>query len=182
VFGGLLFYQKGGEKMPKQSEHTAQESGLTVQQERFCYEYHVDFDGKRAAIDSGYSPSNAAQQASRLLTKANVQKFLQKIMSEKDDDLIATADEVLETLTRVLRRHEREHIVVTLKKRESKHDERGKKVIVDTETAEAFEIPAKLSDVTRAAELLGKAHGLYTDKVDHSGGVQINFSGENDLK
>jgi len=153
----------------------------TVQQEQFCYEYIACFDGEKAAIAAGYSESNAAQQASRLLSKTNIQEFLQKIMSEKNAELIATGDEVLETLTRILRREEQEHIVVTLKKRVSKYDKHGKKHITDTETAESFKIPAKLSDVARAAELLGKALCLYTDKVNHSGGVNYTFTGEGEL-
>jgi len=146
---------------------------LTVQQERFCLEYLTDFNATQAAVRAGYSEKTAYSQGQRLLKNVEAQKRLKELMSEKDAELIATSDEVLETLTRILRREEREHVVVTLKKRVSKYDKNGKKHITDTETAEAFEIPAKLSDVTRAAELLGKARGLYTEKVDVNVPVKI---------
>lgn len=42
---------------------------LTPQQERFCQEYAVDYNGTNAAIRAGYAEKTAASQASRLLKK-----------------------------------------------------------------------------------------------------------------
>jgi hypothetical protein len=53
-------------------------SPLSDQQIRFCDEYLVDFNGKRAAIAAGYAKKGAAASASRLLTYVNVQAYLAK--------------------------------------------------------------------------------------------------------
>jgi len=143
---------------------------LTAKQERFCMEWVVDCNATQAAIRAGYSQKTACKQASRLLANAKIKEYIQNLMSEKDTDLIATQDEVLQTLTRTLRREEKEYIVVTLKSRKSYTDENGKRVTEEQETAEAFEIPARLSDVNKAAELLGKRYRLFTDKIDIDGG------------
>ena len=55
---------------------------LTAKQERFCYEYCIDFNATQAAIRSGYSESTARSIASQLLTKVNIQE---KIKSMQDN-------------------------------------------------------------------------------------------------
>lgn len=51
---------------------------LSEKQIRFVQEYLVDSNGTKAAIRAGYSPKAANQQASRLLTKANIQALLKE--------------------------------------------------------------------------------------------------------
>jgi len=48
------------------------------QQERFCDEYLIDFNGKQACIRAGYSARSAARQAVRLLELPQVQEWLQQ--------------------------------------------------------------------------------------------------------
>jgi len=60
---------------------------LSEKQKRFCEEYTVDFNGLQAAIRAGYSEKTANQQASRLLTKVNIQQYikgLQEKLSKKN--------------------------------------------------------------------------------------------------
>lgn len=47
---------------------------LTFREEMFCIEYVKDSNGLQAAIRAGYSKKTAAPQASRLLTRVNVQR------------------------------------------------------------------------------------------------------------
>lgn len=61
---------------------------LSEKQKRFCEEYTVDFNGLQAAIRAGYSEKTANQQASRLLTKVNIQQYikgLQEKLSKKTE-------------------------------------------------------------------------------------------------
>lgn len=54
--------------------------------ERFCREYIIDYNGKQAAIRARYSEKTAKEQASRLLTNANIDarwRELDKIETEK---------------------------------------------------------------------------------------------------
>ena len=60
---------------------------LNDKQERFCYEYCIDFNGTRAAIRSGYSENTARSIASTLLTKVNIQARIKELQ----DNLAETA-------------------------------------------------------------------------------------------
>ena len=147
------------------TENAEESDGLTDKQRCFCLEYIIDWNGTRAAIRAGYSEKSASRIAIELLTKTHVREYLNKLMAEKDASLIAAADEVLQILTRTLRRQEAEHVVVTTKKRKSSFDKNGKKKIEEKEVPEIVEIPAKLSDVNKAADLLGRRYGLW--ESDH---------------
>lgn len=131
---------------------------LTDKQERFCKEYLVDLNATQAAIRAGYSKKTATTAASHLLEKLNISQRLTELMAEKDKSVIASADEVMRKLTSVMR------------------GECGNfQAVKDTETGEdgkmkscirIVSLPPNASDVNRAAELLGKRYGLFTEKVD----------------
>ncbi len=139
---------------------------LTEKQILFCNEYLIDLNATQAAIRAGYSEKSARQIAQRMLTKDDIQEYMQKIMNEKQSNLIATQDEVLETLTAVMRRQQKEQVVASERHRRSYFDEEGRKVTEDTEVPVTVEIDTKISDVNKAAELLGKRYGLFSDKVN----------------
>lgn len=131
---------------------------LTEKQKQFCLEYIIDLNATQAAIRAGYSKDTAKEQASRLLTNVNVQNYISELVSNKKKSTIATADEVLEYLTRVVRNEETEDI--TTKQGD---------MVIDCKTA-------KLSDRTKAAELLAKRYALLTDKVDSRIDGEIKIS------
>ena len=137
---------------------------LTEMQERFCQEYIIDLNATQAAIRAGYSEKTAYSQGQRLLKKVEIQERIRELMEERKSELIASQNEVLETLTRILRREEQETVVVSCKQRKSYYDDKGKKVIEEKEEPLLVKIPTKISDVNRAAELLGKRYGICTDK------------------
>jgi len=59
---------------------------ISIKQQRFVDEYMTDCNGAQAAIRAGYSKKTAKEQASRLLTKVNVQQSIaarQSALSEK---------------------------------------------------------------------------------------------------
>ena len=116
---------------------------LTKKERIFADEYVKTTNGTQSAITAGYSEKTARSKASQLLTKVNVRQYIDAIMNERSKDTIATADEVLEYLTRVVRGEEKD----------------------------AFGL-----DKTKAAELLGKRHMLFTDKVKLSAEVEIDIS------
>jgi phage terminase small subunit len=55
---------------------------LTPQQRSFVEAYCISFNGKKAAIEAGYSLKTARQQASRLLTSVNVQAGIKHLLGE----------------------------------------------------------------------------------------------------
>ena len=149
---------------------------LTSKQQRFCDEYLVDLNATQAAIRAGYSKKTAKQIAQQNLTKLDIQEYIKKRMAEKEDALIAKQDEVLQTLTRVLRRQEMDTVVVTCKERSSGYDENGKKVIVEKEIPRVVQIPTRVNDLNKAAELLGKRYGLYTEKIETDVDMELNIN------
>ena len=149
---------------------------MTEKQKRFCDEYLIDLNATQAAIRSGYSAKTAKQIGQQNLTKLDIQEYINKRLAEKEAELIADQDEILRTLTRVLRRQEMDTVVVTCKERSSKYDEKGKKVTIETEVPQLVQVPTKVSDLNKAAELLGKRYALFTDKVETDVDMDLNIT------
>ena len=93
---------------------------------------------------------------------------------------------MLKYLTAVMRREMMESVVVTFmeEKTEVIPGEGGSKPTRRTtkkEEPKVVEIPARLCDANKAAELLGKRYGLFTDRVDVSGSLPVILAGEDAL-
>lgn len=127
---------------------------MTAKQQRFCDEYLIDLNATQAAIRAGYSPHYANTNASKLLQITTIKDFLQKRMAEKEKELIADQDEVLKYLTAVMRGQSVAEIVVV----EGTGD--------GCSEARAIQKAPDEKERLKAAELLGKRYGLYTDKVE----------------
>lgn len=159
---------------------------LTAKQQRFCDEYLIDLNATQAAIRAGYSEKTAAVIATENLRKPNIKEYIENRLAEKEKELIADQDEVMRYLTSVMRREMKESVVVTLQNKTEKwvkDEETGKlkKQTVTEESPAVVEIPARLSDSNKAAELLGKRYGLYTEKVEADILLPV-FGGEDDLE
>lgn len=156
----------------------AKERKLTERQKRFVEEYIVDCNATQAAIRAGYSKDYANGNISQILKNDLVKAALEKRMAEKDDELIAKQDEVLRYLTSVMRREQKEHVVVTVSEEKYDYiagaDGKPKSVRTKKEHVEVKEIPAKLSDANKAAELLGKRYSLFTDRVELDADMELN--------
>ena len=159
---------------------------MTAKQQRFCDEYLIDLNATQAAIRAGYSEKTAGVIASENLKKPYLQEYIQKRMAEKEDALIAKQDEVMKYLSSVMRRELEEHVVVTVSEEKSWYapDETGKmrKRSEKKETPEIVKIPSRLADANKAAELLGKAYGIFTEKVDVDGQIPIVITGGESLE
>lgn len=159
---------------------------LTAKQQRFCDEYLIDLNATQAAIRAGYSEKTAKQIANENLSKPYLREYIDERLAEKEKKLIADQDEVMRYLTSVMRREKKESVVVTLQSKTEKwvkDEETGKlkKQTVTEESPAVVEIPARLSDSNKAAELLGKRYGLYTEKVEADILLPV-FGGEDDLE
>lgn len=137
---------------------------MTGKQQRFCDEYLIDQNGTQAAIRAGYSKKTANEQASRLLANVNIRAYIDKQLASIHDKNIADAEEVMRYLTSVVRGESESEIVVV----------EG----VGDGISEARNIKKKPDekDQLKAAELLGKRYGLFSDKVNISGSVPVMFA------
>lgn len=154
---------------------------MTEKQKRFCDEYLIDLNATQAAIRAGYSKKTAGVIANENLNKPYIKEYIEKRMAEKEAELIADQNEVMKYLTSVMRREHKESVVVTLQNKTEKWvtDEatgKLKKQTITEESPAVVDIPARLSDANKAAELLGKAYGLYTDKVDQTIDGELNIT------
>lgn len=135
------------------NENIEQEyENLTEKQKRFI-DYYIEFaDAKKAAIEAGYSEKTAKQIGSENLAKLD--RFIKIKLQEKEDSRIASQDEVLQYLTKVMRGEEKDQ----------------------------FGLDASLQDRTKCAELLGKRYGTFKEKVDVGGAVPVIISGDDELE
>lgn len=157
------------------------ETNLTDQQEQFVRELiKCNNNATQAAINAGYSKRNARQQGSRLLTNDDILAYRKKLLDDLKKPEIATIDEILQYYTRVMRREEKESVVVTIKEKQTgwitnKNTGKREKATVEKETPQIVEIPTKVSDANKAAEMLGKYYNVWTEKVSVDTEQKIMF-------
>ena len=113
---------------------------LTEKQKRFIDYYIETGNASKASELAGYKGKNLNTVGAQNLAKLS--KYVNLKLASKDKERIASQDEVLEYLTRVMRNEEKD----------------------------AFGLDASLQDRTKCAELLGKRYALFTDKKELSGG------------
>ena len=136
------------------------EKKLTAKQQRFCDEYLVDLNATQAAIRAGYSGKYANTNAAKLLQITTIKDFIDKRMAEKESELIAGQDEVLKYLTAVMRGGTSSHVLA--------RDEIGADRVIEK--------PPDEKERLKAAELLGKRYGLYTDRVNEVVDMELNIT------
>ena len=133
---------------------------MTKKQKRFADEYIIDLNATRAyrAAYSGIKSDEVARKAgSRLLTNVDIRLYIDGKIAEISDRKVAKAQEVMEYLTSVLRGEETEEVVVV----EGCGDGRSTAIKMDKGIC--------ARDKLKAAELIGKRYGLFTDKVQLDG-------------
>nr|DAP80530.1 MAG TPA: Terminase small subunit [Caudoviricetes sp.] len=142
---------------------------LNAKQKLFADNYIISLNAYDAAIKAGYSESYAKAKSYLLLDNVGIKNYIQERMESKDNDIVASQDEVLAHLTAVMRDNVTEEVVVTCGTGEGT----SQPVKVKKNTA--------IKDRIKAAELLGKRYGLFKDKIEADISQQILFSGEDDL-
>ena len=121
---------------------------LTEKERIFADEDIKTTNATQSAIKAGYAENSASVTGSKMLRKPKVRQYIDAVMNERSKNTIATADEVLEYLTRVMCGEEKD----------------------------AFGLDVSVADRTKAAELLGKRHMLFTDKVKLDAEIEIDIS------
>lgn len=116
---------------------------LTEKQKRFIDYYVETANATESAKRAGYSPKTAKNIGAENLTKLNY--FIQKRLQQLEDNRIASQEEVLQYLTKVMRGEEKDQ----------------------------FGLDASLQDRTKCAELLGKRYGAFKEKVEVAGNIPV---------
>ena len=137
---------------------------MTARQQLFCDEYLIDLNATQAAIRAGYSPKTAYSIGDENLKKPEIAKYIADRMAEKESQLIVSQDEVLKYLTSVLRGETKSEVVVVEGCGEGVSKARAMKKAPDEK------------ERLKAAELLGKRYGLYTDKINETVDMELNIT------
>ena len=85
------------------------------------------------------------------------------------DNEVARQDEVLAALTRILRREATESAIVSTRSRVPTLCADGKVRYAERTETRVVEIPPRISDVNRAADLLGRRCGLWSERTEAAG-------------
>ena len=127
-------------------------AGLTLKQQRFADEYIISGNATQAAMLAGYSKKTARSIGQENLTKPDIKKYIDERLEELESSKIAKQEEILKYLTSLMRGEETEQTLRGLGE--------GEQIIDD------IEVSAK--DRIKAAELLGKRYGMWTEKIEQT--------------
>ncbi|MBF0788176.1 terminase small subunit [Streptococcus sp. 19428wC2_LYSM12] len=84
---------------------------LTLKQKRFADEYIISGNATDAAIKAGYAKKSAAVIGAENLIKPNIKTYVTERTKQLESSKIATAIEVLQVLTSILRQELTEEVV-----------------------------------------------------------------------
>jgi len=127
---------------------------LTLKQKKFADEYIISGNATDAAKKAGYSEKTSYSIGQENLKKPEIKKYLNKKIKELEDKKIAKQEEVLQYLTSVLRGESKSTIVVVEGCGDGYSEARA--VAKNPDEKERL----------KAAELLGKRYGLWSDKTE----------------
>lgn len=145
---------------------------MTEKQKRFCDEYLIDLNGTRAykaAYPSVKKDMTAAVNASKMLRNTKVKAYIDRRLEEIRTAKTAEAQEVMEYLTSVMRGKSKSEIVVVEGTGEGCSE------------AKHVEKAPDEKERLKAAELIGKRYGLFTDKMDVTGVGPVIIYGEDEI-
>ena len=135
---------------------------LTEKRKRFIDEYLIDTNAAAAVVRAGFKAKSskvAADIGNELMKVPAIREAIDERLVQMQSEKIASAQEVMEYLTAILRDQEVEEVTVV--------------VGTGAGVSEAQNVEKSVSpkDKLKAAELLGKRYGLFTDKVDLGAGA-----------
>ena len=139
---------------------------MTPRQQKFCDEYLISGNATEAAIKAGYSRKTAKQTGSENLAKPDLRAYIDEQLAKIHSTKIADAEEVMKYLTSVMR---------------GEHTEQVLKLVGEgVQTVTDIDVSAK--ERLKAAELIGKRYGLFTEKVGLEGAVPVIITGDDQLE
>ena len=128
--------------------------------ETFCLELVSGKNNTQAAIAAGYSEKTAYSIANRLLKNVDIKSRINELMEQIASEKVADAQEVMEYLTSVMRGESRSSVLC----------------LAGDGMQEVIEKPPDEREKLRAAEMLGKRYGLYTEKIEQQTDMELKIS------
>ena len=133
---------------------------LNEKQKAFC-DFYIESLNATESYQKAYdcSYNTARTNGARLLTNANIKKYIDDIMQSKDESRIASQDEILQILTDIARGITEEEVV--------QFSQLGEELRTTRKPT--------IKDRMKASELLGKRYRLFADKVEMEGNMGITI-------
>ena len=138
-------------------------SRLNDKQKAFA-DYYIESLNATESYKMAYNCSynTARTNGARLLTNANIKKYIDEVMNAKDESRIASQDEILQILTDIARGITEEEVV--------QFSQLGEELRTTRKPT--------IKDRMKASELLGKRYRMWVDKVEANVNQQVIFEGE----
>lgn len=143
---------------------------MTPRQRKFCDEYLISGNATDAAIKAGYSPKTAYSIGNENLNKPELKAYIAEQLDKIHSSKIADAEEVMKYLTSVMRGETKATEIVT------------EFIGEGVSEARLMEKDPSEKERLKAAELIGKRYGLFTDKVGVEGAVPVIITGDDQLE
>lgn len=142
-------------------------SKLNKKQKAFA-DYYIESLNATESYVKAYecSYNTARTNGARLLANANIKKYIDEVMSAKDESRIASQDEILQILTDIARGVTEEEVV--------QFSQLGEELRTTRKPT--------IKDRMKASELLGKRYRMWTDKIEADVNQQVIFEGEDMLE
>lgn len=126
---------------------------MTEKQKIFADEYLIDLNGTRAykaAYPNIKSNNAAAVRANKLLKNREIEEYIKNRLDELASKRVAKQQEVMEYLTSVMRGETKSSVLA----------------MCGEGMQEVIEKPPDEKESLKAAELLGKRYGMWSDKLE----------------
>ena len=130
-------------------------SKLTPKQKRFADEFIISGNIYQSMVKAGYSENYAKADGCKILDNPRVKAYIDDRMADFAREAIASQEEVLSYLTSVMRGEQTEQAMVN--------------------GGEVIDVAVGAKDRIKAAELLGKRYGAWTERVDLVGSVGVTI-------
>lgn len=166
-------------------------NSLTEQQKFFCGEYVIDWNGARAARAAGYSQNSAKEQASRLLTNANISAYIEHIQEDIGKLAGVSALRNLQELKKLAYTNLSDFKNGWMKEKDFDELSDYEKAALSEiqHTTRTFEggsesiVKFKLHDKMKAIDMMNKMLGFdAAKKIQLSGGLKLGESYESEYK
>jgi phage terminase small subunit len=159
---------------------------LTTKQKAFVQEYIKDLNATQAYIRAGYSDNNgvARVQSSRLLANPNIQAELTSAMNAREKRTQVTSDRVLLEIARLAfndprKAFDQEGVLLPVQQWPDEVAAAIQSIKVTEQRTEDGIVTqlkeVKFWDKGKQIELAGKHLGMFTDKVDYTGNVNLTL-------
>ena len=142
-------------------------SKLNEKQKAFA-DYYIESLNATESYAKAYecSYNTARTNGARLLANANIKKYIDEVMSAKDESRIASQDEILQILTDIARGITEEEVV--------QFSQLGEELRTTRKPT--------IKDRMKASEKKKKRYRMWVDKVEADVNQQVKFEGEDMLE